>query len=586
MNQQQLHQQQTSIRLKDFQDRESVLTSLQGLGAKGDLVSRVTHEGVEVSGIVHQSLLPSFHVHQYQQREARELFFLQQSNSRNPKTSILNQLQNDMADDERNQQDGGDSDAEEKYNYGSEDEKEMAAKYSLRKNIFLQSQKKHEKDFRSHHHHQQQEPSQFVVEDQAPPPKTLGWLHAIIENFFVFRAKQFEVKQGTALHYALSDESDKASRMIVTAPITDDVAFHIFEMVSERYGVSNVVAQQCDVILRTAKYFSTRDVSACLFFALLKTPNFDSNDVRFVVEAKKAMRSSLVSQRGVDGVLRWFIPLRVVPHVIRKSCDHPWARPVLAKVHSAFERLFSDQRRVLNSSSSRSIQQQQQPLFTLPVPSKLNLVPPFDQYHPLVGRGPFVDIRGNEQFLGSQPSQLVIGADYLLCILFCNWLDHRENVLTDTAEGKPVRTIVNRRQGRVADGKALTDQDSKTVNRLQLFALDIDDETGEFLEGLLPSSVKRAGITKQKSNEFGGDYDHDQNHGTELNGDEQRDTEGKTTTTTTTTMADLAALAEKYQVGKDFQTKRDQQQQQQYLQNQYARHQYAPPRVLHLYTKQ
>ena len=38
-------------------------------------------------------------------------------------------------------------------------------------------------------------------------------------------------------------------------------------------------------------------VTSALFFSMLKSPHFDSNDVRFVVEAKRQMRSSLVSQR-------------------------------------------------------------------------------------------------------------------------------------------------------------------------------------------------------------------------------------------------------------------------------------------------
>jgi hypothetical protein len=555
---------QPYIRLHDFkQNPETVFASLQGQGAKGDLISRATHEGIEVLGSIPKHLLPPFHLDLHHQ------------------------------DDENNTNNSVDK-VEKKYYENDDDDEELIAKYSQDQNIFLQSQKRHKTDFLLSQQLQKLQEGENNKNSQAtttttsnfnnsnndnepPPPKTLGWLHATIENFFVFRTKQFEIKQGNTLHYALSDDADKASRMIVSAPITDDVAFHVFEMVSERYGVPNVVAQQCDVILRTAKYFSNRDVSACLLFALLKTPNFDSNDVRFVVEAKKAMRSSVVSQRGVDGVLRWFIPLRVVPHVIRKACEHPWARPVLAKTHSAFEKLFSDQRRTtsnlfLGSSSSSSIAQ---PLFTLPSPSRLNLIPPFEADHPLIGRGPYVDIRGNEQFLGSQPPQLVIGADYLLCMLFCNWLDQRENVLSDVAEGKPIRTIVNRRQGRVADGKTLTDQDSRTVNRLQLFALDLDDETGDFVEGLLQSARK--------------------NHQQESPEDKEKNVkdplaplgkEGEAVkTTTTTTMADLAALAEKNNTGGNTNIKKDQQQQYYYSRNPMMNN-VPPPRVLHLYTKQ
>lgn len=614
------HHNQTSIRLQDFSDPESVYQSLQGFGLKGDLISRATHEGVEVSGVVPSSLLPSFHLHQLQRQEARARFNNSNNNSKNshhqqpggPNTNnnILSQIQNQLDDDVY------DHDSETENEFSKDDDHHLEAKYSLKRNIFLQSQKRHEKEFRKKRDDEQEEETQqqqhtgeithsIIISSSSssepPPPKTLGWLHAIIESFFVFRTKQFEIKQGNSLHYALSDDSDKSARMIVPAPITDDVAFHVFEMVSERYGVPNVVAQQCDIILRTAKYYATRDVSACLFFALLKTPNFDSNDVRFVVEAKKAMRSSLVSQRGIDGILRWFIPLRVVPHVIRKACEHPWARPVLAKTHSAFERLFSDQRRRSTSSSSSTASS---PLFIMPAPNRLSLIPPFDSDHPLVGRGPYVDVRGNEHFLGSQPPQLVIGADYLLCMLFCNWLDQRENVLHDTAEGKPVRTITNRRQGRVADGKTLTEHDSKTVNRLQLFALDIDEETGEFVEGLLSGANNNK---KSKSNDFlssgGGQEDEEGNLQNNIKSedgaaDEEGDLlpEKRSGTTTTTTMADLAALAEKYQVGREKSARNNprngnnNRSSSLNLNSASARllhsiH-HAPPRVLHLYTKQ
>lgn len=430
------------FRLGEAPNPDLILDTLQGKGPRGHIAVRPTHEGMVVSGLVPSTSLP-------------------------PHMQVLSGVGNDSSGKNAGNDDDDDDDGE----FGFEEKK--------------------------------QPQQQSSAGDEVAPPKSLAWLHKIIEDFYEFRTRQFAIKRSinatgsssSSLAFALSDDDDRATRMIVPTAITDDVAFHLFEMISERYGVPTVVAQHSQELLETAKFFSKRDVTASLFFTLLKTPAFDSNDVRFIVEAKQCMRSSLVSQRGVDGLLRWFIPLRCVPHVLRRATSHPWAKFVLAKTHSAFEQLFRRQqiklreeeqklRSKVGASSASALAATRAgsaaaaaaaataPLFTLPSPMNLTLVPPFSDDHPLVGRGPFVDVRGNEAFLAAQPPQLVIGADYLLCMLFVNWLDHRDQVLRHGAEGKPLEPLVQRRHGRVVMEKTV----DASWNKLAIFAREIDAE--------------------------------------------------------------------------------------------------------------
>jgi len=619
--------QQPPLRLSEFSDPTTVYDQLQGHGKQGVLTSRTTHEGIEIAGNLPQHSLP------------RRALLHQTMMS-----SLEQQQQQTLGGGAAGATDGAsklfdDDELHDILHAANNDASRMTTK--LKDNIFLRSmmmksknsdeagkqqQHQHLNQTPTYHHHQSMNQQtdhikNFHEEKKAggaeeeeeeantitPPPKTLGWLHTIIDNFFEFRARQFEIKHTNALLYSLSDLDDKASKMIVPSPISDDVAFHLFEMVSERYGIPSVIAHHCDLILRTAKFYSPRDVSAALFFTLLKTPNFDSNDVRFVVEARKAMRSSLVSQRGVDGVLRWFIPLRMVPYVLRKACEHPWARPVLSKCHSAFEKLLSEQRRhqmmmknnntttttrSFNSNNDLQNKRTKQssssslppPLFTLPAANKLILNTPFGNDHPLVGRGPFVDVRGNEQFLGSQPQQLVIGADYLLCMLFCNWLDHRDHCITDVAEGKPIRTIVNRRQGTVASHRTIEGRDElATTAKLQMFAMDIDEKTGEFVDCDFSRTT-----TKKNRNEKGSilidedDKNNDENEENDVDDETNSKREGGGVSSELNLLVDRLKSTSCSSKQLRSSSSSSQQQKRKTTANP---NEMVPPRVLHLYTR-
>jgi hypothetical protein len=152
--------------------------------------------------------------------------------------------------------------------------------------------------------------------DDPPSVRAAAWVHSVIAGIYEHRWNKF-----------VSESPSEISK-----PIVDDLSVHTFDYLRNRFGVTTLVKQHAEELLRAIRVYRDADLTIQIFGVLLSSAAYDTIDVRAMLEWRvllvpytSIMKSGSDSKRVVE--------VRMIPALLRKClrCASPKLREMVRR---------------------------------------------------------------------------------------------------------------------------------------------------------------------------------------------------------------------------------------------------------------
>jgi hypothetical protein len=229
---------------------------------------------------------------------------------------------------------------------------------------------------------------EFVERHTVPDDhRSLMWLHRLIDDIYAHRWHMWTIDDN------------------VDTPLVDDLSVHVFQFLSKRFGIDNLVRSNGSALLQAVKVHRQYDLTSQIFGVLMSSASYDSVDVRAFLEWRVVL-AAYATQRVPTNPTR-FVEVRHIPALLRK-CVKGSSLRLRHMIRNALARWFD----VAGC-------------FPAVVPDPAFYCPPFLASNPYLGKEEVPAADAESPFLFHGADGRVVDVQQLLVLLLLNFKQER-----------------------------------------------------------------------------------------------------------------------------------------------------------------